>query len=317
MSQGQRHEDRVAEVLDSPSSAAISPVAASWCRSGIKHGLAPGDLNAPSIVSGAELTSRRQRHDMLLDVASPLLDQLFQTVSTTGCAVMLTDADGVILDARAQDGDRDMFDAAGLTPGGMWGEDTEGTNGIGTCLVEGRAVTIHRDEHFASRNVGISCMDAPIYDVQGQIAGALDVSSCRDDHSAAVAALMQKIVQDAARRIERAVFYRHFKGRRIIDANEPGGDAALIAVDRDDLMIGATRAARMRFRLTDDCLRGNRSAADLLGEAGEASFAASERATLRRALAAASGNATAAAKALGISRATLYRRMDKAGIARN
>lgn len=310
------HEQAVAQVLESASSAALSPVAASWCRSGLRHGLAPDDLRGPTILTGSELTIRRQRHDMMLSVARPLLDQLYQTVSATGCAVMLTDADGVVLETRTQTGDRAMFDAVGLTPGGVWSEGIEGTNGIGTCLVEDRAVTIHRDEHFASRNIGISCMDAPIHDARGRLVGALDISSCRDDHSQAMAALVQKIVQDSARRIERGVFYRHFAGNRIIDTNEPGGDAALIAVDRDDLLVGATLAARKRFRLTDDCLTGNRTAAELLGEGDAASFLDSERAVLRRALAQAGGNATKAARALGIGRATLYRRLEKAGIAR-
>lgn len=311
------HQDDVEAVLDSPTRAAQSLVAASWCRSGIKHGLSAGDLRGPNIVSGSDLTTRRQRNELMLEVARPLLDQLFQTVSATGCAVMLSDNEGVILEARSQAGDREMFDQVGLTPGGVWSEGSEGTNGIGTCLVEGRAVTIHRNEHFASRNIGISCMDAPLHDANGKLVGALDISNCRDDHTAAMALLVQKIVQDAARRIERGVFYRYFQGNRIIDANEPGGDAALLAVDRDDLLIGATRAARVRFNLTDDCLDGRRTAAELIGETAGTSFLDSERAVLRRALAQADGNATRAAKALGIGRATLYRRMEKAGIARN
>lgn len=311
------HQDHVAEVLGSPTRAAQSLVAASWCRSGLKHGLSAGDDRGPVVITGSELTLRRQRNELMLEVARPLLDQLYQTVAATGCAVMLSDNEGVILEARSQAGDRDMFDAVGLTPGGVWSEGSEGTNGIGTCLVEGRAVTIHREEHFASRNTGISCMDAPVHDATGRLVGALDISSCRDDHTAALALLVQKIVQDAARRIERGVFYRTFEGNRIIDANEVGGDAALLAVDRDDLLIGATRAARHRFRLTDDCLKGNRSASELFGGGEAASFLDSERTVLRRALAQAGGNATKAAMALGIGRATLYRRMEKVGIGRN
>ena len=312
-----RHLDIVDAILASPTRAAQSLVAASWCRSGLKHGLSAGDKGGPDIVTGSELTRRRQRNGLLLDVARPLLDQLFQTVSATGCAVMLSDGDGVILEARSLAGDREMFDRVGLTAGGVWSEASEGTNGIGTCLVEGRAVTIHRDEHFASRNIGISCMDAPLHDAEGRLVGALDISSCRNDHTAAMATLVQKIVQDAARRIERGVFYRFFEGSRIIDANEPGGDAALLAVDRDDILIGATHAARHRFNLTDQCLQGRRTASEVLGGQTAASFLDSERAVLRQALALANGNASQAAKALGIGRATLYRRLERAGIDRD
>ena len=311
-----RHPDDVEKVLRSPTRAGQSLIAASWCRSGLKHGLDAGEDRGPALVSGRELAERRERHGLMLDVARPLLDQLYRTVAATGCAVMLSDSDGVILEARSQDGDRAMFDAVGLTPGGVWSEGREGTNGIGTCLVEGHPVTIHRNEHFASRNTGISCMDAPIRDASGRLVGALDISTCRDDHTMAMATLVQKIVQDSARRIESGVFRRVFEDHRIIDANLPGGDAAFLAVDRDDLVIGATHAARLRFDLTDECLTGRRTAADVLGGAHTDSFRDSERAVLRRALAQAGGNATHAAKALGIGRATLYRRMERAGIAR-
>ena len=310
------HADSVEAVLQSSSSAAQSFVAASWCRSGLKHGLVPSAERAAELVPGADLAQRRQRHELLLCVARPLLDQLFQTVAATGCAVMLSDNDGVILEARSSAGDRATFDQVGLTPGGVWSESREGTNGIGTCLEEGRPITIHRDEHFASRNIGISCMDAPVRDATGRLVGALDISSCRADHTAAMGSLVQKIVQDAARRIESGVFRQYFAGHRIIDANLPGGDAALLAVDRDDLVIGATHAARHRFTLSDACLTGCRSAADILGGEEAVSFRDSERTVLRRALAQADGNATQAARALGIGRATLYRRMEKVGLVR-
>ena len=78
---------------------------------------------------------------------------------------------------------------------------------------------------------------------------------------------------------------------------------------------GATRAARHRFSLTDASL-GRRGAAEVLGGPSLDSFRDADGAILRRALAHANGNATQAAKALGIGRATLYRRMDRAGISR-
>uniref|UniRef100_UPI0026671281 helix-turn-helix domain-containing protein n=1 Tax=Salmonella enterica TaxID=28901 RepID=UPI0026671281 len=53
-----------------------------------------------------------------------------------------------------------------------------------------------------------------------------------------------------------------------------------------------------------------RTASNILGGEEATSFADSERAFLRRALARADGNATKAAKELGIGRATLYRRME-------
>ena len=81
----------------------------------------------------------------------------------------------------------------------------------------------------------------------------------------------------------------------------------------DDLVVGATRAARQALGITEACLRKSLPAADLLGAAGTAteSLASAERGVLQRALARADGNVTAAAEALGMSRATFYRKLQR------
>jgi transcriptional regulator of acetoin/glycerol metabolism len=40
-------------------------------------------------------------------------------------------------------------------------------------------VTIDRDQHFFTRNSGLFCTTAPIFDEHGDLAAALDVSSAR------------------------------------------------------------------------------------------------------------------------------------------
>ena len=133
-----------------------------------------------------------------------------------------------------------------LWTGTVWSEDSEGTNGIGTCLAEQRALTIHRDQHFFSRNTLLSCTTAPIYDHEGNLAAALDVSSCRSDLTEGFVNLIAIAVGDAARRIEAENFRLAFSNARILLAPVAERSAsALIAVDADDLVIGATRSARL------------------------------------------------------------------------
>ena len=92
--------------------------------------------------------------------------------------------------------------------------------------------------------------------------------------------------------------------------------AVLLAVDKDDLAIGATRAARRALGLEREGTIRPRPAADLLGREDELTgFDKAERAAVVRALARAEGNVSAAARALGIGRATMYRRMSRLGLA--
>ncbi|MFG6079923.1 GAF domain-containing protein [Paracoccus litorisediminis] len=312
-----RHEDRVAKASQSPG--AVTRLAASWRRSMVKHGLDPA--GAPSVrrLTPRELAERREALDGFINVARPQLDQLFQLVCPTGCSVLLTDASGIVLEQRVTEADAGVFRGWGLCNGADWSEAAEGTNGIGTCIIEGRQVTIHRDEHFYARNTGLSCMDAPIWGPDGRLIAALDVSSARTDTERWNGLIAAQVAQ-SARQIEAAFFRASFPGARIITAQPPGGDEAmlLIAVDKDDLAIGANRAARRAFGLEKEGQLRPRPASDLFGREDEATgFEKAERAALIRALARAEGNVSAAARALGVGRATLYRRMSRLGISEN
>lgn len=295
----------------------LTPLTASWRRSALRHGLDPAAaLRAPRL-TGAELALRREALERLLHVAAAPIDELFRLVGSSGCAVALTDAQGIVLDRRAAPADEQDFDGWALAAGADWSEAAQGTNGIGTCLAEGRGVVIHRDEHFLSSNIALSCIDAPIHGPEGQLLAALDVSSVRENDTRELTALIAATVGQYARRIEAAWFRAAFPGTRTVVAGE--GIEALVAVDRDDLAVGATRAARRALGLPKVGALQPQPLSDLLARAQgrdtePGGFDRAERAAVMRALARSGGNVTAAARALGVGRATLYRRMQRLGI---
>lgn len=311
-----RHVERVVEVTSHPGAAARSRLAASWRRSLDHHGLDPGQKKGVQRITEQALAERRGQSEAMMLVAAPKLDALFQLVGSSGCGVLLTDAEGVVLDLRTSKSDVSTFEAWGLAPGSDWSEASEGTNGIGTCIAEGRRVIIHRDEHFHARNTGMSCMDAPIFGPEGELIGALDVSSARADQTEAFNQLIAAMVAQTARQIETDNFRAAFPGARIIVANTDDSEAAmLLAVDQDDLVLGATRGARKAFGLNHAGPITSLPASDLFGrEDGPTGFEKAERAAVNRALSRANGNVSAAARNLGIGRATLYRRMKRLGI---
>lgn len=311
------HGKTVRETALSKSGAARSALTASWNRSLLMHGLDPDATALRERADQSAFNEARERMGRLAAVASPVMDRLFAAVGATGCSVMLTDTSGIILERRGRAEDDQAFKQWGLWTGVDWSEAREGTNGIGTCLVEQRPVVIHRDQHFASRNIAMSCMGAPIFDHEGEIAGVLDISSCRADMAEAFVALLADAVADAARRIEAENFQAAFEKQRVLVGPGDGvAGALLFAVDGDDLLIGATRRARKAYSLSRDSFLNPKPAREVLPGFGAngPDLDAAERGELRRALAAAEGNASQAAKALGISRATLYRRMARVGL---
>ncbi len=288
-------------------------------RSLLRYGLDPGRQAPPRVLSDRELRDAAEPIGSLLASASPTLDRLFQAVGDTGCCILFATAEGVPIARRGAGADDITFRQWGLWPGTVWSERSEGTNGIGTCIAEERALTIHRDQHFFSRNIGLSCTVAPIYDHRGRLAAALDVSSCRADLTADFVGLIATAVAEAARRIEAKHFRDIFPAARIVLVPDTDwGAGALLAIDRDDLVIGATRAARLACGITDALIAGPLRADTLLsgGEEPTENLEHAERVVLQRALARATGNVSAAAKALGVSRATMHRKMRQLGLRR-
>ncbi|MEM9972319.1 MAG: GAF domain-containing protein, partial [Pseudomonadota bacterium] len=298
--------------------AARSRIAASWRRSFEHHGLDPTKRREKHVETDGELRQRRQKSEFLLRVATARLDHLFGLVGSSGCTVVLTDAEGFVLDQRSSNADARDFTDWGLLPGANWSEKDEGTNGIGTCLAEGRRVIVHRDQHFFPKNIAMSCIGAPIYGASGELIGVLDVSSARLDQTEGLNNLIAATVAETAKQIETENFRASFSHERVVIAGDALVDqSALVAVNSDDCIVGATRAARKLFGWGCDGALKPVAATDLFVEDAEMrGFNRAEKAAVVKALTRAGGNVSEAAKALGIGRATLYRRMKRLGLNR-
>jgi transcriptional regulator of acetoin/glycerol metabolism len=312
-----QHTDRIQSAIESDG-AARSALVASWRRSAALHNLDPAEGKPPRRLTETELREARQRIEPLTRAAQASLDRLYLAVGGVGCCVLLADSKGVPIERRGAASDDETFHDWGLWTGSVWSEDSEGTNGIGTCLVEQRMLTIDRHQHYFSRNTLLSCTTAPIYDHEGNLAAALDVSSCRADLTEGFINLISIAVTDAVRRIEAENFRLAFPYARVLLAPiAERSTAALVAVDSDDLVVGATRAARLALGLTPECLAKPLPAASILGlRAAAEDLTDAARGVLQRALARADGNVSSAALNLGISRATLHRKLNRFGIKR-
>jgi transcriptional regulator of acetoin/glycerol metabolism len=310
------HADRVLSVLREAETSAATPsgIADSWRRCLLNHHLDPERSEPPTVLSGMELRHVRDYAGRLLRAADPELERLYGLVQGLGYSVLLADRSGAIIARRVRQGDDDGCRNWRLWTGALWSEDIEGTNGVGTCLAEQRPVTIHRDQHFRRRHTQLTCTVAPVFNAMGELAGALDVSSFRPDPTGRVLPMVMASVRDAARRIEQSCFHAFF-ARHLIMALPESTDsysAPLLAVDSDQRIVGATHAARVALHLDDTRLAGSLVLGDLLATAPASvsnSFAEAERAVVVGALAQSQGNVKAAAACLGISRATLHRKI--------
>ena len=309
------HIEKVARAVESGVAGARSRIAASWVRSQRKHGLDPSRQTLPEYLTDDEVERRRQELGRVAAIAESKLDQLFSLVGNSGCCVLLTDRQGMVIDHRFQKADAPVFQEWGLGAGADWSEAAQGTNGIGTCLTEQRELIVHRDQHFMASNIGMSCIDAPVFGPDGEIVAALDVSSARADQTEAMNGMIAELVRQAARSIEADTFQDAYSDARVLIVNDASDGVSLLATNADDIVIGATRAARKAFDLKAIGALKPVPLSDLIGrENASKGFERAQSAAITRALVRADHNVSLAARELGVSRATLYRRMKRFGI---
>ena len=186
-------------------------IARSWLRCLEEHHLDPTLIEAPVVLEHGRLLESRERLRQVLKIADSEMNSLHQQLSGAGHAVLLTDARGVILNCVSAPTERRIFERAGLWLGADWSEAREGTNGIGTCLVERQALTIHQHEHFRGRHTGLTCSASPVFDPHGDLLAVLDVSSARPDVSRQSQFHTMALVNLSAKMIESCYFLRHFE----------------------------------------------------------------------------------------------------------
>lgn len=315
MFEASQHSDKVYALAQDKSAGANSSITASWRRCLTRHGLTPEEKRQPVRLTESEFEEALGRSGHVVEEASRELDWLFGMVGKAGCCLVFTDSEGIVLDRRGVSGEDKEFRDLGLWTGALWSEASVGTNGIGTALADGRMITVFREQHFLSANIGLSCASAPVRDHRGQIVAAIDISTARRDATEMIMPVLAQAAKDSASRIEVNLFRRAYKDARIVllDSLSHSG-SALLAVDRDDMVLGATRAARLQLRIDDQMISSGIPASDLLQENLEREgrdLLEAERAALRRALSRNNGNVSLTAQMLGISRATLHRKINK------
>jgi len=250
--------DRVADIDDG------SRIANSWRRCLIDHKLDPARRGPPQTFTEAEVRHVAEPMEELIGVAVPELEDLARVLRDAGYCVNLADPNATMLISRLPGGADDrMFLQWGVYTGSNFSEAFEGTNGLGTALAEQRPILVHRDEHFREQWGIFSCAVAPLFDHGGRLAGAVNITSCRDDLGRAAHQLALAVTMEATRRIERSIFRRRFRNAWI--ATVPGeGGSGLLAYDDDRRVVGACRSARSTLELTDGLLESGIELSDLV-----------------------------------------------------
>jgi AraC-like DNA-binding protein len=234
----------------------VEEIATSWRRCLTAHHLDPEIQGAPHIITEKEIKDSREPLRNVILHAQEELDRLYAIVGPQQYVVLLCNRDGVAIHHRGDESIADDYKDRGIWLGGVWSEQIEGTNGIGTCITDQRATMVLRGQHFRTRHSNLSCAGAPISDPLGRLAGVLDTSSMNPQTTEQSLSLVMGVTKASARGIEERIFREYFRHAWNIAA-APCGDrdvAVLLAVDNDQRILGADHIARRVFSLNDEVL---------------------------------------------------------------
>jgi AraC-like DNA-binding protein len=227
----------------------------SWRRCADLHHIDPEGGDPPHILTESALRLSKEPIESVVRAAQPELDRLHRIADNAGYVTLFCDTQGVAVEHRGSEARSAEFRYWGIWVGGVWSEALEGTNGIGTCIADRCAVSVHQTQHFRSRYTGLSCSGAPVFDPDARLAAVLDVSSMDPQLSAQAHALTLPLVVDSARQIEERLFRERFARSWVIAlAIEGDQSGALLAVDKEHRVIGADRFARRLFVLDQRAL---------------------------------------------------------------
>lgn len=234
-----------------PSSEAT--IARSWSRCINNYGLDAVDPHPTQVLEQIRLRERQERLDDFLDIARIEMNHLYQRIAGSGFAVILTDREGVIVNWTSDSNLSKPFEQAGLWLGAMWSEESEGTNGIGTALVERQALTVHRDEHFRSRHTRLTCSAAPIFDPHDQPLAVLDISSVNSQDSKQSQLHTLALAAFSARMIEHCFFLQKFRQQWVLRFHRRAefmgqSNEGLLAFDESGRILAANQSAADHLR---------------------------------------------------------------------
>ncbi|MCX5591632.1 sigma-54-dependent Fis family transcriptional regulator [Alcaligenes endophyticus] len=151
-------------------------VLSSWRRCLEGYGLDPEQSQVPPVLTRAEFGERHERSAELLYEANQEMELLYHQLADEQLVVVLVDLDGTILHLVACAPLKTELHALNFCPGAIWSERFAGSNGMGTCLATGAPTLIRTTDHFYSEHTALTCAAVPIFDPQGELIAALNVT---------------------------------------------------------------------------------------------------------------------------------------------
>ncbi|WP_432545110.1 AAA-type ATPase lid domain-containing protein [Kineococcus sp. SYSU DK002] len=160
-------------------------LAASWRRS-TEYGVRTEAVEP--VFSGT-----REQGSLFFECGREVLTDLHRTLVDEPVSLMLTDADGLVLNRLS--GDTSLLrslDGVHLAPGFAFSEREAGTSGLGLALADRLPSVVRAHEHYSTSLAGYTCAAVPVLDpVSGRLEGSVNITTWAEQPGNLLLALAQ------------------------------------------------------------------------------------------------------------------------------
>jgi len=164
-----------------------------------------------SISSSVDSTSLCRRHQdidtdsFLCRAAGPVLDRWQHQLADTGTTLFLSDRAGNIVARRTSDNSaRRRLDRVHAAEGFDYSEESVGTNGLGTSMVEKRAVYVEGSQHYNEALAALVCAALPVCAPAGSVIGSISLGGPVEVANPLMLSLTREIGQQIEERVRAA-----------------------------------------------------------------------------------------------------------------
>ncbi|WP_295557804.1 sigma-54-dependent Fis family transcriptional regulator [uncultured Hyphomicrobium sp.] len=222
-------------------------IQASWNRCVQEYGLDPTMRRDVERVGDQNIRELRSRMEEILFESDATVAHLRHVARDADYCLLLSDATGIVVQGYADTTASQELVHEGLATGSRWNENMVGTNGIGTCIVSRRSVTVAGAAHYNQTLRAFTCTAAPIFAPDGRVAAVLDFSG-RSVANSSECSFAHHIVREAAANISTTLFRKCHQNSCIVALSRepeamPLALNALIATDESGRLLGATQEA--------------------------------------------------------------------------
>ncbi len=158
---------------------------ASWQRS--------QDYGVPLESIEPVFTGTYDEESLFFECGREVLTDLHRTLVNEPISLMLTDADGLVLNRLS--GDTSLLralDAVHLAPGFAYSEREAGTNGLGLALADRVPTVVRAEEHYSLSLCTYTCAAVPVLDpLTGRLEGSVNLTTWSKSSSDLLLALAQ------------------------------------------------------------------------------------------------------------------------------